>query len=456
MTPELRYKDHLRATLALGLPITGSHLAQFAVHLVDTVMLGWYGVTPLAAGVLGNGFYFLFFLFGGGFGIALMPLVAAAVARGEDRDVRRVTRMSLWLSLIFAALTMPLMYLATPILAGLGQEAPLAALAGDYLAIAGWGLFPALGVMVLKNYLSALERAGVVLWVTLGAVVLNAGLNYVLIFGHFGAPEMGVRGAALASVIVEAASFLAIALIATRLRPEHALFARFWRPDWEAFSRVLRLGLPIGVTILAEAGLFIGAAVLVGWIGTIELAAHGIALQIASLTFMVQLGIGNAATIRAGQAHGRGDPVALRRGALAALTLSGAFVLVTIAAFLMIPEPLIAPFLDPDAPARAQVVAVGTALLAMAALFQLADAGQVLTIGLLRGLQDTRVPMWIAIFSYWGIGMPAALIIGFPLGGGVVGVWGGLTVGLVVAWGLLALRFWRRYLSPRAPVPTAT
>ncbi|MGC8203238.1 MATE family efflux transporter [Aliiroseovarius sp. PTFE2010] len=437
------YRRHAHALIVLALPLIGSHLAQFAIHMVDTVMLGWYGVEALAAAVLANGFFFIFFIFGCGFGFALMPLVPAAIARGEDAEVRRVTRMALWWSFAYAVLMVPVMLSAERILLVLGQEPRLAELGGDYLGVAVWGLIPSLGVNVLKTYLSALERAGIVLWATLMAVVLNAVLNYAFIFGNLGAPELGMRGAALASVLVELATFIVVGIVAVRLRPEHALFARFWRADPDALRQVFAIGVPIAVTTVAEVGLFVCVAVLVGWIGTVELAAHGAALQIASLMFMFHLGLSNAATIRMGQALGRSDVRAVWQGAIVTMVIAMMFVVVAIVLFLGLPAPLIGLFLDPASPARDEVIAVGVSLLGLAALFQLADAGQAMTIGLLRGLQDTRVPMWMALFSYWGVGMPTAWVMGFPLGWGVQGIWGGLITGLSCAWILLGWRFWR-------------
>jgi len=255
---------------------------------------------------------------GTGFGIALMPLVAAARASGEEVEIRRTTRMALWLSVLFAIASMPLILFAEPILLAMGQTEQVADLSGQYLRIAGWSIFPALGINVIKSYLAGLERTQFVLWATISAVGLNATINYALIFGNWGAPEMGLRGAAWASIAVNIFTFFLLCIYAAVATPEHALFQRIWRADWGGFVRVFQLGWPIGLTNLAEVGLFTAAAVLVGWIGTYELAAHGIALQVASVTFLVHLGMSNAATIRAGAAFGRRDEAELRRGGLIA------------------------------------------------------------------------------------------------------------------------------------------
>ena len=438
----LSYRSHAVAVLALGLPLAGSHLAGFAIGVIDVIMLGRYGVQELAAVVLGSSFFVTFLLFGSGFGQAVMPMVARAQSSGDVTQIRRVTRMALWWSVLFGLAVMPIFLFSGPLLRLAGQDPEIARLAGLYLQIVSLQMFPALGMWVLRAYLAAMDRSRAVFLFTIAAVALNAALNYLLIFGAFGFPELGLAGAAIASVIVNTLGFVLHAVYAVRTFPEHSLFQRFLKPDPEAFTRVFRIGWPIGVTLLAEIALFSAAALLIGAIGTIELAAHGVALQIASATFLVHLGLANAATIRAGQALGREDGAGLLRGALVASVLSMAFVGVAVVLFLAVPEWLMGLFLDPSDPATPAVIAVGVSLLAIAALFQLADAGQVMAVGLLRGLEDTRVPMIYAAISYWLVGGPAAYLLAFPVGWGPQGVWLGLTFGLSVAWVLLGGRFW--------------
>ena len=444
---------HARATLVLGLPLAGSSLAQMALHVTDTVMMGWYGVTELAALVLGSSSFFIVFILGAGFAQAVMPMVAAALARGDEAQVRRDTRMGIWLSVGFGVVCYPLFWWSGPIFLALGQKPDVAELAARFMAIAGVGVIPALLVRVMTSYLAALERTQVLLWVTIGAVVVNAGFAWALIFGNWGAPELGVRGAAIASVATQVATFAALAAYAAwqpALR-RFRLFQRFWRPDGQGLRGVFRLGWPIGLTAIAEGGLFQASALMMGTIGKVELAAHGIAMQCASITFMVHVGLSSAATVRAGRALGTGDGRALRDGARVAITISAVFSLLTVALFLTMPRPIIAVFLDLAQPDTAAILGFGTVLLAMAALFQVADAMQVMALGLLRGVQDTRVPMVLAAVSYWVIGIPCSWVLAFPLGYGGVGLWTGLVIGLVVAAVLLMARFWMR--SPR-PGPT--
>jgi multidrug resistance protein, MATE family len=434
----------MRPILALALPLVGGHLAQFAVGLTDTVMIGWYGVEELAALTLAHSYFFTIFIMGSGFAWAVMPMVAAAAGTADDTQVRRVTRMGLWISILFGVALLPLFLWSGPILRLLGQTEGVAADAETYLRLVGIGLIPGLLMMVLKSYLAALGRTQVVFWVMLGAAVLNGLLNWALIFGNWGAPELGIRGAALASVLVQTASLAGLVLYTQAATPEYALFRRFWRADPQALGRVFRLGWPIGLTNLAEVGLFSASAVMMGWVGTTALAAHGIALTLAAATFMLHLGLSNAATIRAGRAFGRRDERDLRDGARTVIVLSLAIALATVAAFLAFPEPLVRLFLDPADPAGPDIVALGATLLALAALFQLADGAQVMALGLLRGVQDTRVPMIQAGLAYWAAGIPASYLLGFPLGLGATGIWAGLVFGLVLAGALLMVRFWTR------------
>lgn len=437
--------QHIRATLTLGLPLVGSQVAQNLITLTDTVMVGWYGVPELAAVALGSAYFHTVMILGMGFALAVTPMVAASVANDDRAQVRRVTRMGLWIAIGFGAVSMPVFLFSEQILLALGQTAEVSADTRRYLVIAGWGIWPAVLFLVLRSHLAALEFTRIVLWSTLAGVALNIFLNWVLIFGNLGAPELGLQGAAITSLGTHSLMFLALALYAARkaeLR-EYTLFARFWRPDPEALAQVFRLGWPISLTLLAESGLFMATMVMMGWVGTTELAAHGIALQIISLTFMVHIGLSSAATVRAGRAWGKGDPANLRQAAYAALILSAAMVAATIALLVGLPEPLVGAFVGPDDPLRDRIIAIGASLLAVAAIFQLADAAQVMALGLLRGVQDTRVPMIYAVFSYWVVGVPCAYLAGFPLGLGAEGIWWGLVVGLALAGALMMARFWR-------------
>jgi len=442
--------------MVLGLPLVGSSVAAFLIHMTDIVMLGWYDLTALAAAVIAGSIWFTMFIVGAGFGHAVMPMVAEAVANGDTTRARRVTRMAIWLGTMFAAVCIVAMQWAEPLLLAIGQTDDVAREGGVYLRIAVWGLLPALAQNALRSYLGAQGLTAVQLWVTLIALGLNAGLNWLLIFGNLGAPELGIRGAAIASITIQAVQMAIIAVYADRKLPEVKLFQRLWNSDWEAFGQVFRLGGPIGLTSFAESGLFTASSIMMGWIGELQLAAHGIALQLVSVMFMFHVGMSQAATIRAGGAYGRRDEEELRRGAIAAYAIAVGFGIVVVAVFVSMPGLLISLFIDPDEPQREALLQIGVTLVLLSALFQFVDSGQIVALSLLRGVQDTTVPMWMAIVSYWIVGVPASYALAFPLGLGGAGLWLGLTVGLALAAGLLGWRFWGHSVRiARAAAPVA-
>ena len=450
----MRLGGDISRTLALGLPLVGGQVLQMSIGITDTLMLGRYSVPALAAGTIGSSFLFLVFLLGAGFGFAVLPLVSEAAGRDDAAAARRATRMGLWLSAIFGVAVLPLFLAARPILAALGQPPEVVAGAGAYLSVAGFSLVPGLIAVTLRSHLSALEHARITMWVTLAAAGLNVAVNWVLIFGNLGFPELGVVGAAVATVgvnLLMAALLLAYALRGPGMAA-YELTRNLHRPDWPIFAKVFRIGWPIGLTHLSEAGLFSASALMMGWLGTVPLAAHGVAIQVAGAVFMVHLGLSQAVTVRVGRAWGGGDRAGVARAAAAGAALSlGAVVLAT-ALYLGAGPWIVSAFVDPADPAAPEILRLGARLLVLAALFQLVDAGQAMALGMLRGLQDTRVPMIYAVLGYWAVGIPASYVLGFPLGLGPDGVWLGLTVGLAVVAVALAARFYRM-AAGRASVP---
>lgn len=436
---------HFRTTFTLGVPLIGAQLAQLGIHTTDVVILGRLGAAHLAAIVLSSQFFFTIFILGSGFANAVMPMVAQAYGRGDTVSVRRSVRMGMWVVLLYSVLMIPLFYSAENILLYAGQKPEVAALAGSYLKIAQWGMGPALLFMTLRGLVSAHGRAGIVLYVTITILTVNALLAYALVLGHFGLPALGMEGAAIASVVVNVLSFLLItAYIQSRAdMRRYELFVRFWRPDWQAFREVVHLGLPIGLTMLAEVSLFTGASLLMGNIGTLELAAHGIALQLASVAFMIPLGLAQAGTVRVGVAHGRGDHLGVVRAAWAVLIVAAVIAVGGGILFAAVPTALASIFLDKAGKDSAAVLAIAGPFVVIAGVFQLVDGLQAIAAGLLRGLKDTRIPMILALISYWPIGFFAAWFFAFPAGFGGIGVWFGFLAGLAAASVLLNWRFYR-------------
>lgn len=435
------YRSQMKKMIVLGAPLAAGYIVHVSIGVTDTIMLGRYSVDALAAVVLGHTYFFVFFIVGGGFGHAVMPLVASAVSSGDDLQVRRFTRMGLWLSAAFSIIFLGSFWFSSAVLQLLGQDPSLSLVAQGYLRVVGFALFPALMVIVIKSYLSALELMRAVLLITLGGFIINIPLNYCLIFGNWGAPELGVQGAAIASLVVNIFMALGVALYAQWVLPAQQIFARLWRPDWSAMVKVAKLGAPIGATSFAEVGLFSGASFMMGWLGTVPLAAHGVALQLTSLAFVVHVGLSGAATILVGKAYGRQDKTTLRQVSIAAFALSMVFATLTAIAYVTIPAPLLAAFIDAADPAFDQIIFYGSALLLMSALFQVVDAAQVMGLGFLRGIQDTAVPMAMAVVSYWIIGLPIAYIFCFIFDWGGPGLWAGLAVGLAAAAVMMLARF---------------
>lgn len=437
------WTSHMRATLLLGFPLVGAQLAQMAIHTTDVILVGWLGTTELASVVIATQLFFITFIFGSGFTSAIVPLVAQALGHNDPIGVRRSVRMGLWVVLAYCALVAPLLWFSEPILLALGQAPDVAANAQSYLRVSQWGMFPALGFFAIRSFVSGLEKGGIILFVTLGMFAINLVVAYLLIFGHFGAPQLGLHGAAVASVCANLTGFVFIVAY-VRIQPAtraYEIFVRFWRPDWGMIREVVALGLPISFTILAETSLFAAAALLMGMIGKLELAAHGIALQLASIAFMIPLGLAQVATVRVGLANGRGDLLGVKRAAVAVFAIGIAFTAVGGVFFAVIPRFFGRLFLDTSKADAATVLELAAPLIVIAGAFQLVDGLQAVGAGILRGVKDTTIPMILALIAYWPIGFVCAWVFAFPLGFKGQGVWFGFVLGLAAAALFLCARF---------------
>ncbi len=443
------WSRHLADTALLGAPLIGAQIAQLAINTTDVLIISQLGTTELAAIVLASQFFFTIFILGSGFSTAAIPLATHALAVGDERGVRRAIRMGMWASLAFSILCIPLFLYSEPILLLLGQKPDVAAFAASYLHIAGFGIIPALQFMVLRSFLSALKRAGIILYVTVAVLVLNAVFAYAFVLGHFGMPAFGMHAAAYVAAGVNLFGFVAAVIYIERvpMLAAYGLFTRFWRPDWQALGEVVRLGIPVGLMVLAEVSLFTVASLMMGWIGTVELAAHGIALQFASMSFMVPLGLAQAATVRVGLAAGAGKRTDVMRAGGAAVLLATGFALASCILFIVERESLARLFVDPASSNAAELIATAGPFIIVAGAFQLFDGLQAIGAGLARGLKDSTVPMVLAIASYWGIGFTSAYLLAFPLGFGGIGIWYGFMLGLAAASVALNGRFY--YLASR-------
>lgn len=444
--PASPLRVELRATLALALPLAGANLLQMAIYAVDVVFVARLGQEALAASSLAVSLSGLLLWAMTGLVGAAAPLIAAELGRRRHsvREVRRTVRMGIWLGVASGLAAMAVCSQGEAIMRWTGQPPALAARSGDFLRLLMWTIVPLVLAGHFRNVVSALGRPGASTVIAGLALAVNALGNYALVFGRLGAPALGLQGSAIASIVTSVAMLAAYAALLgldPRLR-RYRLLGRWWRPEWSQLRTMLAIGLPITATILAEAGLFSGAAFLMGRIGEAELAGHTVALQFAALAFQIPFGVAQAATIRVGYFFGAGDRAGIARAGNVGIALGIGFMSLTALALWSFPAAMVRLYVDPDRAANAAMVAFALDYMVIAAAFQLFDGAQAVAAGALRGLQDTRVPMVIAVFGYWLPGLGTAIGLGFftPLQG--LGVWAGLAVGLVVVASLLLLR-WR-------------
>lgn len=363
-------------------------------------------------------------------------------------DAGRAARQGLWLALFLALPALVLLLNARSLLLALGQEPAAAELAALYLSTAAWGIVPALLLVALRGFLEGTGDTRPILFLMAVGLAANAVLDEVLMFGRLGFPELGVVGTGWATTFVHTIMFVLAALYVWRRHSRFTVFARPWTPDRLLLAELWRLGIPIGLTVGFEAGLFAVTALLMGLVGQVELAAHQIAIQSATMAFMLAVGLAVATSVRVGQAVGREDPAGARLAGRVGIALSAATMTLTALLFWLAPELVIGIFLDPEAESNVQVVRFATAFLAIAATFQIFDGVQVSAAGALRGYKDTTVPMIISLVSYWLVGISSGAALAFGLGWGGRGLWLGLVLGLATAALLLLARFaWRSRIA---------
>jgi MATE family multidrug resistance protein len=439
------FRTEARELMKLALPLVATQLAQMAILTTDVIMLGRLSKEALAGAALGNAVFYMAWLFGFGSTAAIAPLIAHILGarRGDRANVRAVVRMGFWVvALVSIPLTASLMF-ARPILIFLHQQPALAEAASQFVRPLSCGLVFSLGFQVLRNYVTALERPNASLWVMLVTIIFNAFADYALIFGHFGMPKLGLFGSGVASASSYTFSFLAmlvVVFVSGDLR-KYRIFRRFFRPDWSKFVELFRLGIPIGVTMLFEAALFNASTLLMGTFGTVSVAAHQVAINVPSITFMVPLGIALAATVRVGLAAGAGDMAGARRAGFTAIAIGAGFMSMTAVILALFPRQIAALYFASDNAANADVIALTAQFLKIAAAFQIFDAIQVISSLSLRGLKDARMPMWITGAAYWLIGFPLCFGLGVGLHWQGNGVWTGLAFALMAAAILLSWRF---------------
>jgi MATE family multidrug resistance protein len=438
------WNSELRATLALSSPLILANLTQQAIQATDVLLMGRLGARQLAAATLALNLTFTFNLLMLGLLTASSPLMASALGARFNavRDVRRIFRAGLLLLALMLPPYWVILFKVGTIMRIFGISADLASQGQTFLRAYMWCTAPWLLFQLLRNFVSALERPRVVLWLSLVGIGLNAFLSWSLIFGHFGMPALGLVGGGLGSTLtwlIMTLSLVTVIQLDPQFRRFH-LFGHWWRLDATRIAALVRLGWPIGVTMALEMGVFALAAYFMGWIGAPAVAAHAIALQLAALTFMVPLGLGQAATVRVGIALGRGDEAALARAGWTALVIGLAFMGAMALIMWSIPRTLVTLFLS-DVPANAVVIGLAISFLRVAAAFQLVDGAQVIGAGMLRGLHDTRWPLMFALVGYWVVGLGIGTWLAFAHDWKGVGIWVGLASGLAAVAGLMLARW---------------
>ena len=443
--PASPFRAELAAMLRLSAPLALANILQMAVYAIDVIFVARLGQEALAAVSLSATIFGLMMWCFSGLTGAVAPLIAAELGAGRHalREVRRSLRMALWLSVLLSLGGMAVCSCGEAIMLALGQNATVSARAGSFLGILQWALLPQIACNVLRTFVAALGRPVFATAITALAILINALGNYIFVFGHFGAPALGIEGSAIATIItslITLAAYLAAIQSDRRLRRYHIL-GRWWRAEWARLRQILAIGLPIAAIIIAEGGLFSSAAFLMGLIGPAQLAGHTVALQVAAFAFQVPFGVGQAATIRVGYHFGARDRAAIGRAGWAAMAVCAVFAGIAAAAMVAFPRAILSIYVDTDAQANAAMVGFALHYLLIAAAFQLFDGTQAVAAGALRGLQDTRMPMVLALAGYWLAGFSIAVGLGFftPLSG--IGVWIGLATGLVVVSALLLWRW---------------
>lgn len=449
--PPARFLAEVRTSAVLAAPLALGHMATGLIGFVDSVIAGHHGTATLAGVAVGTAMFWLPMMIPMGTLMALPPSVSQLDGSGRSAEVGPLFRQALWLALMLGSALFVFLSLAPLALPAMGIAQDIQPVASDFLHTIRWGI-PGLTLYLCMRYLSdGLHWTLPTMVLGFGGLLLLIPLGYTFTFGKFGMPEMGAAGLGLSSAVTmwaQALVFFIYLWRSRRFRP-FALFTRFDPPRWAVIRGLLATGLPIGVTVAMEGGLFIVTALLIGRLGDVQVAAHQIAINVASLSFMIPFGIAEATTVRVGHAMGRGDRAALRRAAFAGFTLILATQLVSAAVMLFGRGVIVGLYTNDMA-----VAALASTLLVYAATFQFPDGIQVLSAGALRGMKDTRVPMLLAALAYWGIGMPIGAGLGLYLGQGPEGMWTGLIAGLVVAAILMATRFLRS--SRRIPMPASS
>jgi MATE family multidrug resistance protein len=433
-----RYLIHFRETLKLAVPVSIGQLGHIMLVVVDSFMVGKLGAEPLAASALANGLFFLILVLGIGMSHAITALVAIANGRNNSSECGIILRQGIIVNSLFAVILILLTIAAAKLVIFLDQEKMVADMAESYLIILSFSILPFMIFQTYRQFVEGLSDTKTPMYLAICANFINAFVNWVLVFGNLGMPKLGLDGAGYATLSTRIFLGLSIMLIVI-YSPKYKRFdptLKFKKIDLEMMKSIIRIGLPSGLTYSMEVGAFAIAAIIIGWLGSSELAAHQIAINLASISYMVVLGISAAATIRVGNALGSKNKDKIQIAGYSSILLGLGFMSFTGIIFMVFNKFLPSLYINDT-----EVIQIASTLLIIAALFQISDGVQAVGMGVLKGLTDVKVPMLITFIAYWIIALPLSYILGFIFRFEITGVWIGLLLGLTVAALLFVLRF---------------
>lgn len=434
------YKAEARASFLLAYPVMISMLGQVMTGVADSVMIGWTGAVPLAASSLANSFFTVLLFFGIGVSYAITPLVAEASGANNDQRIMDAFRHGLVINLITSLVLVTIVIAGQSVLNHLGQPQEVVDLSVPYLLIITYSIVPTMIFQTFRQFAEGLHRTRMAMVIMIVSNLVNIVLNYVLIYGLWIIPAMGLLGAGWATFIARMVMAIWMGLYVRygeRFKSFRQGF-RFGNYSAELINRMLHIGIPAGAQFIFEAAAFGFSAIMMGWLGANTLAAHQIAINLATVSYMTTSGLGAAATIRVGTFLGRRDGVAVRRAGLTLIGLGVGIMLLWAIAFILGSNLLPGFYIDDP-----QVLAIAAPLMVIAGFFQLSDGIQVVCAGALRGLQDVKVPSLLIFIAYWIIALPAGYLLAFPAGFGALGIWFGLLLGLTLTAIAMVVRFHR-------------
>ncbi|MEM8953366.1 MAG: MATE family efflux transporter [Verrucomicrobiota bacterium] len=427
-------------TSALALPLIAGQLNHMLISMADTLMIGKVGIVPLAASTLANTILYVPLMLGIGMSVAVSVRVSQARGAKDPAAARAALRHGLYLATAVGLFTVALSWLVKPFFPLFRQQPEVIQAAPTYFHLVACSMVPAIAALAIKSHSDAMNRPWPAFWVMFGGVILNVLLNWIFIFGNVGAPAMGLEGAGLATLLARIATMAGLICLCLNLPGFKDWVPKRWlaKPDWPAVRHLIAIGIPTSIQLLAEVGAFLMATFIIGSLGAEALASHQVAITCAATVFMIPLGISMAMTVRIGEVWGANQNDRMRPIVVGGWLMALGFTMLSATLFLCFNREIASWFIT-----EPQALSLAAGLLLVAAAFQLSDAMQIISAGSLRGLNDVRIPAWIAFISYWIVALPMGWFFAFPLAMGVKGMWWGITIGLTITAITLGQRIWR-------------